>query len=166
MINKVILIPTIWFSIFPPTYYLQQYNTKAEYIRFYWKLSINSIFWCHVPTEINHWRKIKFAWIVCKWKRFLNIHTHNVPTIIFVFPSISSLPTVLANPKSDIFGLKSSSRRTLLALRSLWMILSRESSWRYVSPLASPQIMLKRFFQSSDLPLAWSAFHNKYFINK
>lgn len=53
--------------------------------------------------------------------------TYKVPTTLFVFPSDWSPPNVLAIPKSDIFGFISLSRRTLLAFRSLCMILNLES---------------------------------------
>jgi hypothetical protein len=57
-------------------------------------------------------------------------HPYYVPIILFVLELIWSPPKDLARPKSEIFGFILLSRRILLALRSLWIILSLESSWR------------------------------------
>ena len=54
-------------------------------------------------------------------------YTYNVPTTLVVFAPVSSPPKLLAIPKSEIFGLISLSNKTFSALRSLWIILSRES---------------------------------------
>lgn len=59
-------------------------------------------------------------------------------------------------PKSAILGLISASSNTLLALRSLWIIVSLESWWRYKSPLATPLIILNLVAQSSGAFLAQS----------
>lgn len=75
--------------------------------------------------------------------------TYYVPTTLFVFASFWFPPNILAMPKSEIFGFISSSNRMLLAFRSLWIILSLESLWRYSNPRAIPSIMLKRFLQSN-----------------
>lgn len=53
--------------------------------------------------------------------------TYYVPTTLLVFASIWSSPNILAIPKSEIFGFIAALSRTLLAFRSLWMILSLES---------------------------------------
>lgn len=53
-----------------------------------------------------------------------------VPTTLFVLALVWSPTSILASPKSDIFGFILLSRRILLALMSLWMILSLESWWR------------------------------------
>lgn len=53
----------------------------------------------------------------------------------------------LANPKSPIFGVKSLSRRTLLALISLCTIGGTISSWRYARPLAVPLQIADLFSQ-------------------
>jgi hypothetical protein len=50
-----------------------------------------------------------------------------VPTTLRVLISVSSLPNILAMPKSEILGVISLSRRILLVFRSLWMILYLES---------------------------------------
>lgn len=42
----------------------------------------------------------------------------------------SSSNAVRAKPKSDTLGVKSSSSKMLLALKSLWMTRGLESSWR------------------------------------
>lgn len=52
-----------------------------------------------------------------------------------------------ARPKSEILGVKSLSRRILLALISLWTICGRTSSWRKASPRATPMQILDRVFQ-------------------
>ena len=57
--------------------------------------------------------------------------TYNVPTTLLVLASSWLLPKILAVPKYEIFALISSSNKTLLAFKSLWMILRRDSSWRY-----------------------------------
>ena len=72
-----------------------------------------------------------------------------MPTTRLVFAWFCPISKALANPKSDILGFISLSNRTLLALRSLWITLSRESSWRYKIPFAIPLIMLNLSFQSS-----------------
>ena len=53
--------------------------------------------------------------------------TYYVPTTLRVLISVSSLPNILAMPKSEILGVISLSKRMLLVLRSLWMILYLES---------------------------------------
>lgn len=50
-----------------------------------------------------------------------------VPITLVVLAKICSPPIALAIPKSEIFGFILPSKRILLALRSLWMILSLES---------------------------------------
>lgn len=85
-----------------------------------------------------------------KWKQFKNEqHAYYVPTTLFVLVSLPFPPKILAKPKSDIFGFISESNKILLALRSLWIILNRESSWRYSSPRAIPMTMFWRLLQSS-----------------
>ena len=59
-------------------------------------------------------------------------------------------------PKFEILGLISLSSKTLLALRSLCIILNLESWCRYWSPRAIPHIMWKRLDQSNNLPFVWS----------
>ena len=87
-------------------------------------------------------------------------YTYYVPTIRLVVSSIWSTPTILAMPKSEIFAFIEASSRTLLALRSLWMILNLESWWRYRIPRATPQIMLKRIGQSNCDLLVSSGINN------
>ena len=83
--------------------------------------------------------------------------TYNVPTTLLVLASSCLLPKILAVPKSEIFAFISSSNKTLLAFKSLWMILRRESSWRYRIPLAIPRTMAARLSQSSSLHFVGSA---------
>jgi len=52
---------------------------------------------------------------------------YSVPTTLLVLAVASSPPKILAVPKSEILGFISLSRRTLLAFRSLWIILNLES---------------------------------------
>jgi hypothetical protein len=47
-----------------------------------------------------------------------------------VYRTLESMLNNLAKPKSEILGFMSASRRMLLALRSRWMMVSLESSWR------------------------------------
>jgi len=60
-------------------------------------------------------------------KMVQNKHTYQVPTTLLVLPSNWSTPKDLDTPKSDIFGFNVLSSKMLLALRSLWMILTGES---------------------------------------
>ena len=95
-------------------------------------------------------RKLQQWFIELKWGWSQGI-AYYVPTILTVLASIWFLPNILAVPKSDIFGFISSSKSTLLAFISLWMIFSRESSCRYWRPLAIPLTMFMRLAQSSSL---------------
>ena len=83
--------------------------------------------------------------------------TYYVPTIRPVFASCSSFLKILAIPKSDIFGFISLSNKMLLALRSRWIIVKFEYSWRYRSPWVTPSMMSTRFLQSKRLRLVGSA---------
>ena len=82
--------------------------------------------------------------------------TYYVPTTLFVLSSVWSPPNVLARPKSEIFGFMLLSSKILLILRSLWIILSLESWWRYRSPRAILATMFLHLGQSSNLLLVWS----------
>jgi len=64
--------------------------------------------------------------------------THYVPTTFRVYALVWSPPNILAMPKSEILGTMFLSSNTLLAFRSLWMILNLESSCRYCRPRAIP----------------------------
>ena len=92
----------------------------------------------------------------CVCEREKERESYYVPTTLFVFASIWSSPNILAKPKSEIFGFITASSRTLLAFRSLWMIFSLESWWRYKTPQAIPEIISNRFFQSNNCLLIWS----------
>lgn len=93
--------------------------------------------------------------------------THYVPATRFVFAFCWLSLNILAMPKSVILGLISSSSKTLLALRSLWIIFSLESWWRYRSPLATPFIILNRVGQSSCvfLVVPTKVKSNTFFVN-
>ena len=82
--------------------------------------------------------------------------TYKVPVTLFMFPLLWSLPKLLAKPKSEIFGSIAPSSRILLALKSLYIILSLESWWRYSRPLAILQMILKRLGPSKSFPCVWS----------
>jgi hypothetical protein len=82
--------------------------------------------------------------------------SYYVPTILFVFWSVSFMPNILASPKSEIFGFISLSKRMLLALRSLWMTRKRECLCKYRSPCAIPSIIVSRVFQSTKALLVSS----------
>lgn len=62
---------------------------------------------------------------------------------------LSSSMAVRAKPKSDTFGVKSSSSKILLALKSLCITRGLESSCRYASPLAAPSAIFMRCTQLS-----------------
>ena len=64
-----------------------------------------------------------------------NMGTHTVPNIRVVLLTSSYS---LAKPKSDIFGFRSLSSKTLAALMSLWIILIADSSCRKAKALAIP----------------------------
>jgi hypothetical protein len=53
-----------------------------------------------------------------------------VPAMRLVYRTLESMLNNLAKPKSEILGFMSASSRMLLALRSRWMMVSLESSWR------------------------------------
>ena len=68
-----------------------------------------------------------------------------------VFSSSSSL----ANPKSDIFGVRSLSSKILVALMSLCTNFNGDSSWRNARPFAIPQQILNLVGQSSGICLCF-----------
>lgn len=88
-----------------------------------------------------------------------------MPTTFRVLISVSSLPNILAKPKSEILGVISLSRRTLLAFISLWMILYLESWWRYSNPRAMPSTIRYRSCQSSRILLDFSVEICKYLFS-
>jgi hypothetical protein len=58
------------------------------------------------------------------------LFTYYVPAMRLVFPTLESMLNSLARPKSEILGFMFASSKMLLALRSRWMMVSLESSWR------------------------------------
>lgn len=132
--------------IFSPTYDLQYQNSVAKNIRFHWQISMHGIFRGHVTAAFTSQMKnvIDFLYSVQQEKnsvyvrlnllkvlsRKLNFFTHCVPEILNVSIWVSSPGKSLARPKSDILGFKCSSNKILLALMSLWIILSGASSCR------------------------------------
>lgn len=118
--------PSISFA----TQNLKDENSEAKHIRFNWKVPVNSVFWRHVTTacHIETWITVNDE--IESLMKILYCVTHYVPTTIFVSASVWSLPKLLAIPKSEILGFISWSSKMLLALRSLWIILSIESWWR------------------------------------
>ena len=140
----------------------QHYNTKAKYIWFHRKHSIHCILRGHITAAESHVNVImirilhciiNIIWLTCLSKLWV---TYYVPTTLRVLISASSLPNILAMPKSEILGVISLSRRILLVFKSLWMILYLESWWRYSKPRAIPSIIRYRVCQSSSLLLAVS----------
>ena len=97
--------------------------------------------------------ELKFAWAfifyMCgKCSRLcMHMSTYYVPITLVVLSWIWSPLNIRAIPKSEIFGFISSSKRTLLVLRSLWIILNLDSWWRYKIPRAIPIMISKRFPQ-------------------
>ena len=83
-------------------------------------------------------------------------YTYYVPTTLVVLSWVWSSLNIRALPKSEILGFILASSRTLLALRSLWIIFSLESWWRYKTPRAIPRMISKRFFQFRNDALVWS----------
>lgn len=109
-----------------------------------------------MPLLLGH----SIAWIIrVDWHDPV---TYYVPTTLRVLISVSSLPNILAIPKSEILGVISLSKRMLLALRSLWMILYLESWWRYSKPRAIPSIIRYRVCQSSSLLLVVSGNKDRF----
>ena len=95
-----------------------------------------------------------YVWQVCK-SQCAHVcmclsDTYYVPTTLVVMSWIWSPLIIRAMPKSEILGFISPSRRTLLVLRSLWIILNLESWWRYKIPRAIPITISKRFLQFSN----------------
>ena len=95
-----------------------------------------------------------YVWQVCK-SQYTNAcmclsDTYYVPTTLVVMSWIWSPLIIRAMPKSEILGFISPSRRTLLVLRSLWIILNLESWWRYKIPRAIPITISKCFLQFSN----------------
>ena len=101
-----------------------------------------------------------YVWQVCKSQCshvcMCLSDTYYVPTTLVVMSWIWSPLIIRAMPKSEILGFISPSRRTLLVLRSLWIILNLESWWRYKIPRAIPIMISKRFLQFSSELLVWS----------
>ena len=113
-------------------------------------------------TMLFVYNKIKFIkFLFCIWR-----YTHKVPTILLVFAWSSFVLKIRANPKSDIFGFISESKRMLLAFRSLWTILSLECLWRYKSPWAMPSIISKRLSQFRSSALVLSVIQQIYMQKK
>ena len=76
--------------------------------------------------------------------------TYNVPTTLLVIAWVSFCLNILAMPKSAILGFIFSSKRMLLAFRSLWITRILEYLCRYSNPWAIPSMMLNRLGQSSS----------------
>lgn len=146
------------------THNLQNWYSEAKNIRFYWKDSKNCIFRGHIATAFEESNKTMIKQVEnCKglWRFVINIGTsessYYVPMTLPVLSPVSFPLKILASPKSDILGFMSLSSKMLLAFRSLWIILSWESWWRYRSPRAIPLMIWKRLGQSSNLPRLGSA---------
>ena len=126
-----------------PTNNLKQDYTKAKHIRLHRECSFHCIFWSHVSTFWIPTSLLSFILLLKKSRRReIKRVTYYVPTTLLVLAIFWFSEKILAIPKSDIFATMSWSNNTLLGFKSLWMILSLESSWRYKSPLAIPLIML------------------------
>lgn len=74
------------------------------------------------------------------------ISSYSVPAIPVV-TWLSSEATHRISPKSPIFGIRFSSRRTLLVFMSLWMIFTSQPPWRCARPSAVPQMISNLCFQ-------------------
>ena len=86
--------------------------------------------------------------------------TYYVPTTLVVSSWIWSPLNIRAIPKSEISGFSSVSNKTLLVLRSLWIILNLESWWRYKILRAISMMISKHFLQfNNELPV-WSTTKN------
>ena len=130
------------------TNYVKQDYTKAEDIWLHREYSSHCIFWSHIcviciqtllllsllkPKRRERYRK--------KW---LTMFQQLFWCLLYSVFHKRSLP--FQNP---IFW-QPCHGPTTHCFKSLWMILRRESSWRYSSPLAIPLIMLWQVFQSSN----------------
>ena len=83
-------------------------------------------------------------------------YTYYVPTTLVVLSWVWPSLNIRAMPKSEILGFISTSSKTLLVLRSLWIIFNLESWWRYKIPRAIPIMISKRLLQfRNELPV-WS----------
>ena len=117
----------------------------------------------HTPVTYNHcmWTMLKimlnfvYAIIFCMTGMCL-FDTYYVPTTLVVSSWIWSPLNIRAIPKSEILGFSSVSNKTLLVLRSLWIILNLESWWRYKIPRAISMMISKRFLQFNNELLVWS----------
>lgn len=116
-----------------------------------YNFSLDFVYNSWFPSSILHVYALNFGLFV-----MLLHYTYYVPITLLVIAWSSFGSKILANPKSDIFGFISESKRTLLAFKSLWTILSLECLWRYKSPCAMPSIIWKRFGQFSSAPLVLS----------
>ena len=72
-----------------------------------------------------------------------------------VLTCVCSSSSSLANPKSDILGVRSLSSKILVALMSLCTNFNGDSSWRNARPFAIPQQILNLVGQSSGICLCF-----------
>ena len=94
---------------------------------------------------------------VCVCLHLWMFYTCYVPTTLVVLSWVWPSLDIRAMPKSKILGFILASCRTLLALRSLWIIFNLESWWRYKIPRAIPMMISKRLLQSKNELLVWLA---------
>ena len=92
-----------------------------------------------------------FVWLACVCLILIMF-----PTTLVVSSWIWSPLNIQAIPKSEILGFSSMSNKTLLVLRSLWIILNLESWWRYKIPRTISIMISKRFLQFNNELLVWS----------
>ena len=83
-------------------------------------------------------------------------NTYYVSTTLVVLSWVWPSLNIRAMPKSEILGFISASSRTLLVLRSLWIIFNLESWWRYKIPWAIPMMISKRLLQFRNELFVWS----------
>lgn len=113
-------------------------------------MPMHCIFWCHVSTANDRITFFNSKICIERFSKVWSLFgTHYVPAIRLVFPSVSSISKSFAKPKSEILGFMSPSNKMFPAFRSRWIILRRESSWRYRSPPLMPSMILYRLAQSS-----------------
>ena len=122
-------------------------------------MSRTSIVWCKItPVTFFFFEKKKKPHLSLNKKdpilfylaKGFSLFTHNVPATWVVTWDFSSLSS-LAKPKSETFGVKFGSRRTLLDLISLCTIWGWCSSWRKASPLATPMDTSLRVSQLNSI---------------
>jgi len=103
----------------------------------------------HTPVPNNLWNRPCISKLLTHIDSLetVNYNTYSVPaTRVLTWVAFAGIS--FARPKSEILGVRSLSRRILLAFISLWMMGGLTSSWRKAIPRATPMHILHRVRQS------------------